>query len=85
MGAAAWPEVVCRPRRYLEVVVAGHLPVAVLAEVRLDQRLSDRLDELEARTLAGEALDPDESNEVLAYGLMQRWRRSHGTAITAVA
>lgn len=80
-----WPDVVCRADRYLEVVIVAHLPITVLAEVRLRTGLIDRLDELQSRRFLGEPLEPDEENEVRAYSVLQAWRHSHGTSIVAVA
>jgi len=80
-----WGEVVCRRDHYLEVVVAGHLPVSIVDEVRLRGTLVDRLDELESRRFLGEALAADEDNEVRAYRALQRWRQASGTTIAAVA
>lgn len=76
---------VCRPGRYLEVVLAAHLPVTAVAEVRLRRGMADRLRRLRARRFDGEVLEPVENNEVRAYGAMRRWRRAHGMSIQAVA
>ena len=81
---AVWPEVVCRPDRYFEVVRAGSLPPSSLTEVRLRSDFRDRLDDLQARVLAGDSLDPVEQNEVAAYDVVHGWRRVHGTGISDV-
>jgi len=80
-----WFEVVCRPDRYLEVVVAAQLPIAVVAEVRIRRGTADRLDDLQSRRLIGDVLSPTESNEVRAYEAMQRWRRLHGAFVEVAA
>ena len=80
----AWPEIVCRPDRYLEAVRAGRLPPSSVTEVRLRSAFRDRLDELQARVLAGDALDPVEQNGVAAYGVVHGWRRAHGTGVRGI-
>lgn len=83
-SATPWFEVVCRPGRYLEVVLAADLPTAALAEVRVRKDLADRLRSLRSRRFLGDVLAPVENNEVRAYQSMRRWRRAHGTVIQQV-
>lgn len=80
----AWPGVVCRPGRYMETVRAGTMPLATIGSARIRGGFRDRLDDLQGRALAGDVLSPVERNEVAAYGVLQKWRRSYGTTITDV-
>jgi len=80
-----WPEVLCGPGRYLEVVRAGHLPVSMVSEVRTRFSYRERLDELDARReLESEILSPDQANELDAYDVVQGWCRSLGVTVTDV-
>ncbi len=72
----------CRPDRYLELARAGGLPAASVAEVRLRAEFVRELDDLQGRSLRGQALDAEQQNLVAAYDGLQDWRRSHGMAVT---
>jgi len=80
-----WPDLVCRADRYFEVVRAGDFPTTMVTEVRMRAGIRDWLDELDAhRRLLGADLDPDESNALDAYDVVQRWRRATGVVLATV-
>jgi hypothetical protein len=55
-----------------------------VTEVRTRAGFKDWLDELDARRLLGAVLDPDESNALDAYDVVQGWRRSTGVILATV-
>jgi hypothetical protein len=81
-GRTDWPALICSPGRYLEVIVGPPLPLSDLDEVRLPASYLDRLHEYEQRDLARQRLSETQANELRAFRGLQRWRRTHGIAIT---
>lgn len=81
---ADWPLVLCCKQGYLEVVLAGELPLRALAEARLRTELRKRLDEMRARWLVKETLTNVEQNEAEAYDALQKWRRLLGIEINHI-
>lgn len=80
-----WPDLVCRADRYFEVVRAGTFPTSLVTEVRTRAGFMDWLDDLDAqRRLEGVVLDPDQSNALDAYDVVQGWRRSTGLVLATV-
>jgi hypothetical protein len=80
-----WPDLVCRADRYFEAVRAGAFPTSMVTEVRTRAGFKDWLDELDAhRRLLGAVLEPDESNALDAYDVVQGWRRSTGVILATV-
>jgi hypothetical protein len=79
---ADWAAVVCRPGSYLEVVIGPPLPLSDLDEVRLPASYLDTLHEYERRDLKRQRLSETQANELRAFRGLQRWRRTHGIAIT---
>jgi hypothetical protein len=72
----------CHDDAYLEVVRAGHFPIALIVEVRMRPAYQNRLDDLDARhRLTHEILAPDEANELEAYQALQGWNRRLGVTI----
>lgn len=85
MEEGMWPAAVCRAARYLEAPLAGTLPTALVAEVRMQAETRERLEDLEAVEIAGEALAPVQRNEVAAFEALLGWERAGGTRIVVVA
>ena len=80
-----WPDVVCEPGRYLEVVRAGPLPLTAVSQVRLRATRRTELDKLQARRhLLGATLSARQRHDVAAYDVVQGWRRSLGVSVVDV-
>jgi hypothetical protein len=79
---ADWPVVICRPGNYLEVVIASSLPLSDLAEVRLPASYLDTLKSYDRDESARKRLTQEQNNELAAFRLLHRWRRTYGIAIT---
>ena len=79
-----WPDVVCRPDRYLEVTRAGVLPIAQLAEVRLRARDEAMFYAAWESWLAREPLTPVEEVQALAYDSVLDWSVSFGVGLVTV-
>ncbi len=78
--ATPWPDVLCAPDRYLEVVLTP-LPLAGVDEVRIRTVYRDRVEELELRLVAGESLQPIERNEIAALQAVRRWKGKHAISM----
>ena len=79
-----WPSLVCSPRRFIEVVVAPAPGLESLGAVRMRGAYVTRLEDLEGRALAGEALTDVEQWELQAFTALQRWRRAHAVNMERV-
>jgi len=79
---ASWPHVVCRSDHYMEAVRRGPVPLDELLGMRLRSTYRARLDELQASALAGDDLDPDQSNEAGAYDVALKWKRPTASSST---
>jgi len=84
VSESEWPELVCRPDRYFEVVRTGLLPTSAISEVRINRDFLQRLRILRAQYVAGEDLTTPEQHEVAAYNSIRQWTRS-GTQIVEMA
>lgn len=80
-----WPGAVCTPEKYLEVAIAGRMPLESIAEVRVRPGTLERLRRLRALRLAGEALTSIEANEAHAYEILAGWRRASRTRLAEVS
>lgn len=79
-----WPEVVCRPDRFIEVVLGPRVPLAAVNEARVRADFRQGLAELWARSLSDDALSGVENALVSAYVVLLRWRRA-GIGLVEVA
>lgn len=84
-GARDWPSLTGGSDHWIEVTRAGALPLRAVRGVRRRAAMRERLDELLALQMAGEALTVLDENEVTAYRAILEWRRSNGATITDVA
>ncbi|MBE2318437.1 hypothetical protein DVA67_020820 [Solirubrobacter sp. CPCC 204708] len=80
-----WSEIVCSKDRFIEVVIAPGPELGQLTATRCRGTYLERLEALEFRKLAGEALTETETWELSAFHALQRWRRLHGVPVEAVA
>ena len=72
-----WPAAICRPRRYIEAIVAPGPPLAALGAVRLRADHLAWLEDLRAAGIDDASRSNTEGHGLLAFETLQRWRISH--------
>jgi hypothetical protein len=79
-----WAGAICRPRRYIEALVAPGPPLAGLDAVRLRGEHLDRLEDLRAAGIDNGSRSNTEARELLAFETLHRWRVAHALKIESV-